>query len=140
MIWYWLFIVLGWAFFRGIGEGITFHFPNPREHPWFGGYHWFRSFEAGLLIAAAVMYAEIALQRIYVLGIAILCWEVFELAYLIARLGQANWHENILGFYAVNGVGIVLALHMVRTLAGGLLIWRGSDTDRNMGIAKTSQK
>lgn len=99
------------------------YFPNPRDHPWFFGYHWFRTFEAGLLIASAMMCADKAFRRIFILGIVILWWEVFEVVYMIARLGQANWHENILGLYLVDGVVIIIALHVVRLLIGGFLTW-----------------
>lgn len=92
------------------------YFPNPREHPWFSDYHWFRMFEAGLLIAAAVMYAEKIFSRWIIAGAIILGWETFELGYLIARLGQANAHENLLGLISIDGTGAVFALHNARML------------------------
>ncbi|MCK9327534.1 MAG: hypothetical protein M0P69_18720, partial [Bacteroidales bacterium] len=60
-----------------------------------------------------------------VAGLSVAAWEFFELSYLWGRVGQASAHENILGFWPLDGSG-VLYLHAARAIVGIALIWKGS--------------
>ena len=55
----------------------------------------------------------------------VLSWEAFEVMYLVARRGQADSHENVLGIIALDGAGKILALHLTRLAVGAALLMRG---------------
>lgn len=109
---------------RGLNEAMTMHKPGVREHPWFRWYHLTRVLEAIAGMATAVILWGTRRRVMFLAGLALIGWESFEMAYSIGRLGQTGWHENVMGLYSLDGMGMVLTLHILRTLLGVLLIGR----------------
>lgn len=107
------------------------HYPNPREHPLFDWYHQIRIAEIALLALAAVSAWRLRHHigditgMIWLAGLSVAAWELFEVSYLLGRIGQAAWHENILGFWSVDGSGVIV-IHVARAIIGAALIWKGS--------------
>ncbi len=109
---------------RGLNEAMVMHKPNVRDHPLFRWYHLTRVLEATAGAITVLLAWGNRRRVVFLSGLAVIGWESFEAAYVLGRLGQANWHENVMGVYAVDGMGMVLTLHVVRTLLGVLLLWR----------------
>jgi len=118
-----LFVIV-WGAARGFGEGIVWFQRAPQFHPWQGLYHGVRLCEYGLLFGAGAVTEAAQPGPLVILGALMLSWEAFEAAYLWARRGQADGHENVLGIYSLDSAGVVLALHIIRALAGVLFLWR----------------
>jgi len=111
---------------RGVNEGIAMHLPNLREHPWFWWYHSGRMLEAAALIGATLIWGVSSVRWLFLAGAALVAWEAFEIAYFVARLGQAApGHENILGLRTVDSLTVVCGIHLARVLLGAALIWKG---------------
>jgi hypothetical protein len=128
-----LFLLFFYSSIRGIGQGIEMYLPSNRIHPWFGWYHWIRVAEALALIAATIAVREAYLQVLniwLVCGVFFLCWELFEMAYAKARLGQCREHENVLGlgyfnqWFVFDGIAVTY-LHAGRRILGigAMLLW-----------------
>jgi len=122
MTWLFVSLLILWGFIAGIGEGQTMYFAAPRFHPWFRWYHILRLCEVSLLFFAGILCAIAHPGLMVAAGALVLSWELFEVGYAWARLGQCKGHENILGMYSLDGKGKVRTLHIVRILTGIILI------------------
>jgi hypothetical protein len=125
MTWLLLFCGLLLSSMRGISEAVVWHFPAPRNHPLVWWYHWSRRIEFVSLLAIVLIIERLPFNIWLFSGLFIFCWEQFEVAYLVSRLGQADDHENLLGLISIDGHTAVLTLHILRFLAGGALIIGG---------------
>lgn len=120
-----------YASLRGLAEGITMFKPGPREHPWFRWYHQLRIGEALGLMASVFLALKFKVTFWTLAGTLFIAWELTELGYALARLGQSPFgHENILGFWTVDSIPLVLFLHAARCCIAGVCIFAGRTGER----------
>lgn len=109
------------------------YIPGPRTHNFFSWYHEITVLDIGVSLCLFKMFLDYYKREVnefrqwlYILGSLFILWEATEVSYYIFRMGQVVWgHENLLGIYVMDSVPLVTTIHIVRTLIGTTLLWKG---------------
>lgn len=121
MIYITFLMIIAWAIFRGIDEGIDMHQPSNRVHWWYRHYHWFPALRDIFGFAAGGAFVSVGFEWLRLANLLMLAsmfplaWQIFENAYGYTRYRRLiPDKENFFGCGTIYENKDVVILHIRR--------------------------